>query len=77
MNIAHTDIKPDNIFYKDEKITTDIGTAIDLTNPNKDGKYYIKGFTSSFASPKLNKLNQEHFQENPFTKEELFYEDKF
>ena len=39
MKIAHTDIKPANIFYKDDTITTDIGTAIDLTCPMPDGTF--------------------------------------
>ena len=39
MKIAHTDIKPANIFYKDDNITTDIGTAIDLTDPMAEGTY--------------------------------------
>ena len=31
--IFHGDIKPQNIFYKENTITTDIGSAIDMTHP--------------------------------------------
>ncbi len=77
MNIAHTDIKPKNIFYKGEKIATDIGSAIDLTTSTPDEKYFIKAFTKEFASPRLSNLVVDKYHENPFTKEELFYEDKY
>ncbi len=53
LELFHGDIKPDNIFYNQNTITTDIGSAVDMTDPDPNGSFYVTTFTPLYASEKL------------------------
>ena len=74
----HGDIKPANIFFKNNPlitsfVTSDSGSVVQLERDNKDKKYFIKYYTPGFSS---NKHILAIRNETGETADELFQEDK-